>query len=184
MTAQVKGTMTKKRLIIIISCTVAVLVVGGGILGFLVWQSAQKVVEQERAAKEAKPVVQYENKQQLVDDVNTKYGKGDYEGAIKQIEGQKSAGEDVGLQLLLAGAYANSGNFKKAIEIYKKLDGAGKLPATEYGNVAGTAERAGDVAMAIDMYKKAKDYAISSKSESADQIAVYDYKTAELEKKR
>src|SRR5687768_14275754 len=120
--------MTKKRLIIIASCIVAVLVIGGSILGFLVWQSAQRVAEQEKVSKETKPVAQYENRQQLVDDVNQKYGKGDYQGAIKEIEGQKSAGEDVGLQLLLAGAYANSGDFKKAIEIYKKLDSAGKLP--------------------------------------------------------
>jgi tetratricopeptide (TPR) repeat protein len=176
--------MTKKRLVIIISCVVAILVIGGGILGFLVWQSAQKVAQQEKISKQSKPVVQYEDKQQLVDDVNQKYGKGDYQGAIKEIEGQKSASEDTGLQLLLAGAYANSGDFKKAIEIYKKLDSAGKLPATEYANVAGTAERASDVAMAIEMYKKAKEYAISSKSESSDQIAVYDYKIAELEKKR
>lgn len=176
--------MTKKRLIIIASCVVAVLVVGGGVLGFLVWQSAVKVAKQEKISKENRPVVQYENRQQLVDDVNQKYGKGDYQAAIKEIEGQKSANEDVGLQLLLAGAYANSGDFKKAIEIYKKLNGAGKLPATEYANVAGTAERAGDVAMAIDMYKKAKEHAVSSKSESNDQIAIYDYKIAELEKKR
>lgn len=176
--------MTKKRLIIIASCVVAVLVVGGVVLGFLVWQSAQRVAEQEKISKQPKPVVQYENRQQLVDDVNQKYGKGDYQGAIKEIEGQKSASEDVSLQLLLAGAYANSGDFKKAIEVYKKLDSAGKLPPAEYVNMAGTAERANDVAMAIDMYKKAKEYAVSSKSESNDQIAVYDYKIAELEKKR
>lgn len=176
--------MTKKRLIIIAGCVIAVLVVGGGVLGFLVWQSAQRVAEQEKISKQPKPVVQYDNRQQLIDDVNQKYGKGDYQGAIKEIEGQKSAGEDVGLQLLLAGAYANSGDFKKAIEIYKKLDNAGKLPAGEYVNVAGTAERAGDIVLAIDMYKKAKEYAISSKTESADQIAVYDYKIAELEKRR
>ena len=176
--------MTKKRLIIIASCIVAVLLVGGGVLGFMVWQSAQRVTEQEKASKQSKPVVQYEDRQQLVDNVNQKYGKGDYQAAIKEIEGQKSSSEDVGLQLLLAGAYANSGDFKKAIEIYKKLDSAGKLPAAEYVNVAGTAERAGDIALAIDMYKKAKEYAISSKSESNDQIAVYDYKIAELEKRR
>lgn len=176
--------MTKKRLIIIASSIVAVLVIGGGILGFLVWQSAQRVTEQEKISKQSKPVVQYEDRQQLVNNVNQKYGKGDYQGAIKEIEGQKSASEDTGLQLLLAGAYANSGDFKKALEIYKKLDGAGKLPPTEYVNVAGTAERASDAAMAIAMYKKAKDYAISSKSESSDQIAVYDYKIAELEKKQ
>lgn len=176
--------MTKKRLIIIASCIVAVLVIGGGILGFLVWQSALRVAEQEKISNAPRPVVQYENRQQLVDDVNQKYGKGDYQAAIKEIEGQKSASDDVGLQLLLAGAYANSGDFKKAIEIYKKLDGAGKLPATEYVNVAGTAERANDIAMAIDMYKKAKEHAVSSKTESNDQIAIYDYKIAELEKKR
>lgn len=176
--------MTKKRLIIIFSIVLAVLVVGGGILGFMVWQSAQKVKEQERASREPRPVVQYENKQQLVDDVNKKYGKGDYEGAIKEIEGQKSAGDDVGLQLLLAGAYANSSNAKKALEIYQKLDTNGKLPQTEYANMAGMAERAGDIATAIAAYKKAKEYAVSTKTEGQDQIAVYDFKIAELEKKR
>lgn len=175
--------MTKKRLIIIASCVLAVLVVGGGILGFMVWQSALKVQEQEQASKQPK-VTQYDNRQQLIDDVNKKYGSRDYAGAIKEIEGQKSAAEDIGLQLLLAGAYANSGDFKKALEIYKKFDSAGKLPGQEYVNMAGMAERAGDVSVAIDAYKKAKEYAISSKTESQDQIATYDYKIAELEKKR
>lgn len=176
--------MTKKRLIIVASCVAAVFVIGGGSLGFLAWKSAQEVAEQEKISKQGKPVVQYEDRQKLVDDVNQKYGKGDFEGAIREIEGQKSASEDVGLQLLLAGAYANSGDFKKAVEIYKKLESAGKLPAQEYVNVAGTAERAGEIALAIDMYKKAKEHAISSKTEGSDQIAVYDYKIAELEKKR
>lgn len=176
--------MTKKRLIIIASCVVAVLVIGGVMLGFMVWQSAVKVQEQEKASRQPKPVAQYEdNRQALVDDVNKKYGKGDYQAAIEEIEGQKSAGEDVGLQLLLAGAYANSGDAKKALEIYKKLEAAGKLPGQEYVNMAGMAERAGDAAAAIAAYKKAKEHAISSKTESQDQIAVYDYKIAELEKK-
>lgn len=176
--------MTKKRLIIIVSIVLAVLVIGGGVLGFMVWQSALKVQEQEKASKQPKTVAQYEDRTQLVEDVNKKYGKGDYEGAIQEIEGQKSAGDDVGLQLLLAGAYANSGNVKKALEIYQKLDSAGKLPGQEYVNMANMAERAGDNAAALAAYKKAKDYAVSSKSESQDQIAVYDFKIAELEKKQ
>lgn len=175
--------MTKKRLILIIGSILAILIIGGGVLGYFVWQSALRVQEQEQASKQPK-VTQYDNRQQLVEDVNKKYGSRDYAGAIKEIEGQKSAGEDVGLQLLLAGAYANSGDFKKAFEIYKRLDSAGKLPGQEHVNMAGMAERAGDVPAAIDAYKKAKEYAISSKTESQDQIAVYDYKIAELEKKR
>ena len=176
--------MSKKRLIIIASIVLAALVVGGGTLGYMVWQSTMRAQEQEKLSKESKPIVQYEEKQQLVEDVNKRYGKGDYEGAIKEIEGQQSSSENVGLQLLLAGAYANSGNPKKALEIYQKLDTAGKLPQIEYANMAGMAERAGDVAAAIAAYKKAKEYAVSSKNEGQDQIAVYDYKISELEKKR
>jgi pentatricopeptide repeat protein len=174
----------KKRLIVIACVVGAVVLVGGGWLGFMVWQSAQKVAEQEQVSKQPKPAVQYDNRQELINDVNQKYGTKDFEGAIRVIEAQRSLGEDPALQLLLAGAYANSGDVKKALEIYKKLDSAGTLPQTEWGNMAEMAERAGEDSVALTAYKRAKEYAVSSKSESSDQIAVYEYKIAELEKKQ
>lgn len=133
--------------------------------------------------KKAQNTTQYDDRQQLVDEVNKKYGSNDYKGAISLIEGQQNA-KDTNVQLLLAGAYANSGDLKKAFEIYKNIDNEGKLPDAELVNLANMAERAGDTAAAIAAYKRAKAYAVSSKTISQDEIATYDYKINELEKKR
>lgn len=175
---------TKKRLLIIICVAMAVILGGAMWLGYMVWQSAQKVSEQEKASLQPKPALQYDDRQKLIGDINQKYGARDFQGAIKTIEAQKDSGTDPALQILLAGAYANAGDTKKAFEIYRKLDADGKLPRQEYGNMADMAEKAGDIEAAIATYKKAKEYAVSSKSESPDQIAVYDYKISELEKRR
>ena len=174
--------MDKKRLVTIAAVVVGIIILGGAVLTFMVWRSAQEVAKTEQASKSSKPVKQYDDTQQVVDQVNQKYGEKDYDGAIQLIEGQKNSGDPT-MQLLLAGAYANSGNIAKALEIYKQLDADGKLPQSELANLADMAERAGDKQAAIAAYKKAKDYAISSKTETQDQIAVYDYKIAQLEKK-
>jgi tetratricopeptide (TPR) repeat protein len=174
--------MNKKRLIIILA--IVLVLVGGGV-AYGIWriQESYRAVE-ESSKKPKKEIPQYktDQKQALIDEVNQKYGKGDYKGAIQLIEGQQNVG-DVNIQLLLAGAYANSGDLKKALEIYKKLDDADRLPDTSVENVAATAERAGDYRLAIDMYKRAKEFAASSTDQNSDQTAVYDYKIAELEKK-
>lgn len=174
--------LSKKKIFIIIGSVVAVLLVIGGILLWMVWQSTPSDTPSgKNDTKGATP--QYTQPQDLVNDVNKKYGSGDYKGAIALIEAQKDSGTDVNLQLLLAGAYANSGDLKKAFEIYKKLSDEGKLPDTELANYADMAERAGDVQAAIAAYKKAKEYAVSSKKIGPDEIAVYDYKISQLEKK-
>lgn len=175
---------TEKKIYIAIGVIGGIFIGCAAILGYMVWQSAQKVSEQEKASLQPKPAPQYDDRQKLIGDINQKYGSRDFQGAIKTIEAQKDSGTDPALQLLLAGAYANAGDTKKAFEIYKKLDADGKLPQQEYGNMADMAEKAGDIEASIRAYKKAKEYAISSKSESPDQIAVYDYKISELEKRR
>lgn len=171
---------TNKKILLIASIIVAILLIGGGGLLWAVWRSTPEDAATTQKTTQAAP--QYENRQTLVDDVNKKYGSKDYTGAITLIEGQKNA-EDVSLQLLLAGAYANSDNIQKAFDIYKKIDTDGKLPDTELVNLANMAERAGDTKAAVTAYKRAKTYAANSKTIGRDEIASYDYKIAELEKK-
>lgn len=173
---------TKKHIIII---SVLAVVLLSGLVAFWIWQAqGGRFFSSSEPSKTKKDVTQYtEDKQQdLVSEVNKKYGTGDYNGAIQLIEGQKNA-TDPKMQLLLAGAYANAGKLKEAVEIYKKLDDAGKLPEVELENMAATAQRAGENQLALDTYKRAKDYAVSSGSQTPDVIATYDYLIAELEKK-
>lgn len=173
--------LTKKRLIIF--AAVILVLVGGGI-AFGVWLMHQNTPSSptKTSNSSSSSRQEYTTNQKLVDEVNQKYGNGDYSGAIDLIEKEKS--KDVGTQLLLAGAYANSGDLKKALEIYKALDAAKQLPDTALANMAETAERAGDYTTALDAYKRARNYAVSSKAETEDQVGVYDYKIAELEKKQ
>lgn len=173
--------MTKKKILLIVGGIILALLVGGGLLLWAVWRSTPEDLDVVK--KKAQDTAQYENRQELVDEVNKKYGSNDYKGAISLIEGQQNA-SDVSVQLLLAGAYANSGDIKRAFDIYKRIDSDGKLPDTELVNLANMAERAGDTSAAIAAYKRAKTYAVSSKTISQDEIATYDYKINELEKKR
>jgi tetratricopeptide (TPR) repeat protein len=174
--------MNKQRLITILAI---VLVLVGGLIIFTVWriqESYRAVEESSKAPKKNIPQYTPEQKQDLADEVNKKYGAGDYQGAIELIESQKNIG-DVNTQLLLAGAYANAGNYAKSLEIYKKLDDAKKLPDVSLQNMASIAEGAKDYRLAIDLYKRAKSYALSLSERNDDQIAMYDYQIVQLEKK-
>jgi tetratricopeptide (TPR) repeat protein len=174
---------TKKRIIIIVA---AVLVLFGGLVAFWIWQAQGGrffVAPSDNSPAKQKDVPQYgdDKRQELVDQVNQKQGSGDYQGAIRLLEGQQNS-QDVRTQILLAGAYANAGEFQKSLEIYKKLVDTGTLPGIEYANMAAVAERAKDYRLALDCYKKAKENAVTTKQENDDQIAFYDYKIAEMEK--
>jgi pentatricopeptide repeat protein len=171
--------MNKKKIVLIAGIIVAILLIGGGGLLWAVWQSNPKNNDASQGSSTG--VHQYSNKQQLVDEVNKKYGEKDFKGAINLIEGQKNV-QDVNMQLLLAGAYANSGNIAKAYEIYKKISDEGKLPDSEIVNFADMAERAGDFKGALEAYRKAKAHPPTSAT--PDDIATYDYKIAELEKRQ
>ncbi len=171
-----------KKLLLIAGIVVALLLIGGGVLLWMVWKSTPAADSPSNSGA-SKTTTQYNDKQQLINEVNTKYGTNDFKGAITLIEGQKDV-EDVSLQLLLAGAYANSGDVKKAFDIYKKIADAGKLPDSELANMADMADRAGDFKAALAAYKKAKEYGVSSKKVSQDEIVTYDYKISELEKKQ
>jgi len=174
--------LTKKRIIII---SAIVLVLLGGLVTFWVWQAqGGRFFVTPGSSSKKKDVPQYaEDKQQdLITEVNKKQGTGDYQGAIDLLEGQQNSGDEK-MQLLLASAYASAGKMKEALAIYKKLDESGKLPDTELENMAAVAERAKEYQLAIDTYKRAKEYAASSNEYSDDQIATYDYQIAELEKK-
>ena len=126
-------------------------------------------------------VPQY-NTQQLVVEVNKKYGANDYGGAIKLIQGQKTI-KEASTQLLLAAAYSNSGDHKRSLEIYENLEKQGKLNESDTATAAGVAEQAKEYRKAIDLYKKAKERLKGSATNSRDQAAVYDYKIAQIEKK-
>lgn len=174
--------LTKKRVIII---SVVAVIFLAALVAFWVWQAqGGRFFPSSSSSKPKKDVAQYTEEKQhdLVDEVNKKYGTGDYNGAIQLIEGQKNV-TDPKMQLLLAGAYANAGKLKESVEIYKKLDDEGKLPEVELENMAATAQRAGENQLALDTYKRAKDYAVSSGTQTPDVIATYDYLIAELEKK-
>lgn len=172
---------TKKSIIII---SIIALILFGGLVVFWIWQAQGGRLFVTSNPTPAKEVTQYpqDKEQDLIGEVNKKYGTGDYNGAIQLIEGQKNI-TDPKLQLLLAGAYATAGKLKESIGIYKKLDDEGKLPEVELENMAATAERAKEYRLALDTYKRAKDYAASSGTQTPDVIATYDYLIAELEKK-
>lgn len=173
---------TKKRIIIIAAIAVVLFT---GLIAFWIWQAQGgrffASPESTQTKKEVKHYPQ-DKEQDLVAEVNKKTGTGDYNGAVQLIEGQQNV-SDPKMQLLLAGAYANAGKLKEAVEIYKKLDNEGKLPNPELENMAATADRAGEYQLAIDTYKRAKEFAASSKDYTRDQIATYDYLIAQLEKK-
>lgn len=175
--------LTKKHIVII---SVVALVLIGGLAAFWVWQAQGGrffVTPGSSSSKKKENVPQYteDKRQELLDDVNEKQGSGDFQGAIQIIEGQQNS-QDPAMQVLLAGAYANAGDFQKSLEIYKQLEEAGKLPGGEYANMAAVAERAKEYQVAIDAYRKAKENGIE-KQENDDQLAYYDYKITELEKK-
>ncbi len=173
---------TKKQIIIIAAVAV---VLFGGLTTFWIWQAqGGRFFAGLGPTETKKEVKQYpqDKEQDLVAEVNKKTGTGDYNGAVQLIQGQQNV-NDPKMQLLLAGAYANAGKLKEAVEVYKRLDNEGKLPDPELENMAATAERAGEYQLAIDTYKRAKEFAASSKDYTQDQIAVYDYLIAELEKK-
>lgn len=153
----------------LVGVVVLVVLLGAGLTWYLV--ANKKTVPPSK-------VPQYSGLQ-LVDEVNLRYGKHDYIGAIELIKGQQTINTPE-TQLLLAGAYANSGDNARALEIYDRLEAENKLQENETAIAAEIAERNKDYQKAIAYYKKAKQRADPN---NADQAAVYDYKIAELEKK-
>ncbi len=161
-----------KRKVIIDVAVIAVVVI---IIGVAWWIG-------HRPKSEPAPSVPQYSHQDLVKEVTKKYGINDYLGAIRLIQGQKTINETE-TQILLASAYSTSGDHKKALEVYRRLDKEGKLGKTQLANVAVVAEQAKDYAAAIDYLKRAKD-ALQGSDANKDQAAVYDYQIAELEKKK
>lgn len=177
------ASMTKKRRLLIIGAGAVVVLL---VVAFAVWVSyMNKKLQETDTSSNGKTgtTQQFSSESELAGDVNKKYGTGDYQGAIDLIEGQKNV-DDPANQILLAQAYANAGNYAKAVEIYKKLDAAGKLPDDQLANAAGAAEQAKDISTAITYYKRAETYARNSKDQNLDQADVYAYKVTELEKKQ
>lgn len=161
----------KRKVVIDVAVIAAVILVIGAVWWF-----------GHRSKPDPQPSVAQYSHQDLVKEVNKKYGINDYLGAIKLIQGQKTINQTE-TQVLLASAYATSGDAKKSLEVYRKLDREGKLPKTELANVAAAAEQAKDYSAAIEYYKRAKE-ALKGSDANTDQAAVYDYQIAELEKKK
>jgi tetratricopeptide (TPR) repeat protein len=166
------GPSHKKRKVIF---DIAVIAVVALIIGAVWWFG-------HRPKPEPQPTVPQYSHQDLVKEVTKKYGNNDYLGAIRLIQGQKKI-NDTETQVLLASAYSTSGDHKKGLEVYRKLDREGKLAKTDLANVAAVAEQAKDYPAAIEYYKRAKE-ALKGSDANSDQAAVYDYQIAELEKKK
>lgn len=157
----------KKNVLIDVAVIIAVLI----IIGIIWW------VGHRPKAEPAPSVPQYTG-QALVTEVNKKYGNHDYIGAIKLIQGQKTI-NDTSTQLLLAGAYANSGDNQKALEVYEKLEKQKPLSEVDAATAAHVASNAKQYQTAIDFFEKAKQRA----ENNPDQLATYDYQIGELKKK-
>lgn len=125
-------------------------------------------------------VPQY-SEQDLIKELNKKYGAHDFTGAIHLVKGQKTIAQR-NTQLLLAAAYGNAGQFKSSVSVYDSLEQKEPLNEMYASTAAVAAEGAKDYTKAIDYYKKAKDR-MDKKTANIDQIQVYDYKIDELRKK-
>jgi tetratricopeptide (TPR) repeat protein len=132
-----------------------------------------------RPKTEPAPSVPQYSGQSLVDAVNKKYGAHDYGGAIKLIQGQKTV-NDRDTQLLLAGAYANSGDDTRSMAIYDAQEKKTALSETDTATAASIAARLKQYQKAIGLYEQAKQRA---NPKDTDQIAVYQYQIGELQKK-
>lgn len=155
----------------VIGLLLLVLLLGGGL-----WYWAANRPPKEPPSK----YPQY-SEQQLVNAVNKLYGQSKFTEAIELIQAQKTL-NDSKTQLLLAGAYANKGDFKNSLAIYDRLDSQNKLNEVYTSAAAETAERDKQYQKAIDYYKKAKQR-IDKATSTVDQVQVYDYKITELQKK-
>ena len=157
----------------VLDIVIIVLVIG--IIGGVWWFG-------HRLKPEPKSTYPQYNQQQLLEEITKKYGQHDYNGAINLIKGQKIVNEPP-VQRYLAGAYANAGDNKRAVEVYDKLDAQGKINDSDiYATAAEVAGRDKQYQKAINYYKKAKE-ALKNSEAAVDQGAVYDYKIADLEKK-
>lgn len=165
-TVVANGKQPNKRVLIGLIVVGFVLIIG------VVWWLSQ------RETPKPTPTVPQYSGQALLDEVNKHVGKRQYDQAIKLIQGQESM-KETDKQLLLASTYANASKYKDALAIYEQLDADDKLNETYSATAADVAERAKEYQQAINWYKQAKQLA---PKDATDQIAVYDYKIAELEK--
>jgi len=136
-----------------------------------------------RSTHKAEPVskVPQYSEQDLIKELNKKYATHDFSGAIELVKGQRTI-DQPNIQLLLAAAYGNAGQFKSALGVYDSLEQKTPLNEMYASTAAVAAEGAKDYKKAIDYYKKAKSR-MDKKTANVDQVQVYDYKITELEKK-
>lgn len=135
-----------------------------------------------KASQKKEPVsnVPQYSEQALIKELNKKYATHDFLGAIELVKGQKTI-DQTNIQLLLAAAYGNAGQFQSAVGVYDALERKAPLVEMYASTAAVAAEGAKDYKKAIDYYKKAKGRL--DKTANVDQAQVYDYKISELEKK-
>jgi len=120
--------------------------------------------------------------QQLVDELNKRYGANDFVGAIELLKGQKSV-DTPEVQLLLASAYANKGDYKESLVVYSKLDSSGNLSAENTASAAEVAEKAKDYQQAAGYYDRAASRLEKEGNYVQDASLLYRQKAEEMRKK-
>lgn len=162
-----------KRLFIIIGLIAAVVVVGCGILYWMAGRDKTDV---------SAPATKQLSGEKLNQAINEAYAKKDYAAAADIIESQDNAAEPA-MQLKLALAYANQGDYKAALTVFDKLQQAGKLTSSYQSAAADIAIQAKDKATAIKYLKLARDKVKTENlPNSEDQAEVYAAKIANLER--
>lgn len=161
----------KRNVLIDVAVIAAVL----AIIGFAWWWG-------HRPKEEPAPTVPQYSGQALVDEVQKKYGNHDYAGAIQLLKGQESIDEP-GTLLLLAGAYANKGDYKKSLEVYQQVEKDHKLNTHDAATAGDIATQAGDYQAAAGFYEKAKQRLGNNDPTGGDQAQVYDAKISETREK-
>lgn len=142
----------------------------------LIWYFALR-----KEAPPAPTVPQYSG-QQLVDELNKRYGANDFVGAIELLKGQKTA-DTPEVQHLLASAYANKGEYRESLAVYGKLDSGGHLSAEDTASAAEVAEKAKDYQQAAGYYDRAASRIEKESNFIQDLPLLYRQKAEEMRKK-
>jgi tetratricopeptide (TPR) repeat protein len=156
----------------LVGLVVLVLLVAGG----LVWYFAFR-----KDASPASTVPQYSG-QKLVDELNKHYGANDFVGAIGLLKGQKTINTPE-VQLLLASAYSNKGDYKESLNIYNGLDRGGNLSAENTASAAEVAEKAKEYGQAATYYDKAANRMEKESNFVQDLPLLYRQKAEEMRSK-
>ncbi len=163
----------RKRLPVILGIVAVVVLTGCGVWYWMAVRSADN--------KTSAPAKQLAGKS-LDQAVSEAYAKKDYAAAADLIESQENADEPA-VQVKLALTYANQGEHKAALEVFDKLEKAGKLTSGYQAAAADVALKAKDKPTAIRYLKLASAKVKTEDTPVAEsQSEEYALRAAELEK--